>query len=85
MIIRNLFVATWVFLISTVAFSQNTVVDIISNSEDHDTLEIAITAAGLDDDLAGTGPFTVFAPPMQLLLPFPPAFWMRCLPIRTVT
>jgi uncharacterized surface protein with fasciclin (FAS1) repeats len=62
MIIRNLFVATWVFLISTVAFSQNTVVDIISNSEDHDTLEIAITAAGLDDDLAGTGPFTVFAP-----------------------
>jgi len=39
-----------------------TVVDIISNSPDHTTLKAAITAAGLADDLSGTGPFTVFAP-----------------------
>ena len=32
------------------------------NSEDHDTLEAAVLAAGLDDDLSGAGPFTVFAP-----------------------
>jgi len=39
-----------------------TVVDIIVNSEDHNTLEIAVLAAGLDDDLSAEGPFTVFAP-----------------------
>ena len=39
-----------------------TVVEVIANSDDHTTLESAIIAAGLDDDLAGTGPFTVFAP-----------------------
>jgi transforming growth factor-beta-induced protein len=39
-----------------------TVVDIIVNSADHTTLETAVIAAGLADDLSGTGPFTVFAP-----------------------
>ncbi|MGQ1784010.1 fasciclin domain-containing protein, partial [Saccharicrinis sp. GN24d3] len=39
-----------------------TVVDIIVNSEDHNTLEAAVIAAELADDLAGEGPFTVFAP-----------------------
>ena len=39
-----------------------TVVDIIVNSPDHTTLEAAVIAAGLADDLSGTGPFTVFAP-----------------------
>jgi uncharacterized surface protein with fasciclin (FAS1) repeats len=39
-----------------------TVVDIIVNSEDHTTLEAAVIAAELADDLSGTGPFTVFAP-----------------------
>jgi uncharacterized surface protein with fasciclin (FAS1) repeats len=39
-----------------------TVVDIIVNSEAHDTLEAAVIAAMLDDDLSGEGPFTVFAP-----------------------
>ncbi|MBN2276036.1 MAG: fasciclin domain-containing protein, partial [Bacteroidales bacterium] len=42
--------------------SQTTVVDIVVNSHDHDTLEAAVIAAGLADDLAGEGPFTVFAP-----------------------
>ncbi len=42
--------------------SAQTVVDIIINSEAHDTLEAAVITAGLDDDLSGDGPFTVFAP-----------------------
>ena len=40
----------------------NTVVDIVVNSPDHNTLEAAVIAAGLADDLSGAGPFTVFAP-----------------------
>ena len=39
-----------------------TVVDIIVNSPDHTTLEAAVIAAELADDLSGAGPFTVFAP-----------------------
>ena len=42
--------------------NTNTVVDIIVNSPDHTTLETAVIAAGLADDLSGDGPFTVFAP-----------------------
>ena len=45
-----------------VAQSQTTVVDIIVNSNDHNTLEAAVIAAGLADDLSTAGPFTVFAP-----------------------
>ena len=37
-------------------------VDIIVNSEAHDTLEAAVIAAGLVNTLSGDGPFTVFAP-----------------------
>jgi uncharacterized surface protein with fasciclin (FAS1) repeats len=40
----------------------NTVVDVIVNSDVHTTLEAAVIAAELDDDLSGDGPFTVFAP-----------------------
>ncbi|WP_462319195.1 fasciclin domain-containing protein [Marinilabilia sp.] len=49
------------FLVSFQVKAQ-TVVDIIVNSEDHTTLETAVVEAGLDDDLSGEGPFTVFAP-----------------------
>ncbi|MEZ4799233.1 MAG: fasciclin domain-containing protein [Flavobacteriales bacterium] len=42
--------------------TSNTVFDIIQNSADHNTLETAIVAAGLDADLSTAGPFTVFAP-----------------------
>jgi len=42
--------------------TSNTVVDIIVNSPDHNTLEAAVVAAGLVDALNGEGPFTVFAP-----------------------
>jgi transforming growth factor-beta-induced protein len=43
-------------------FPTNTVVDIIINSENHNTLEAAVIAAGLAETLSGDGPFTVFAP-----------------------
>jgi len=42
--------------------SNGTVVDIIVNSLEHNTLETAVIAAGLAGTLSGTGPFTVFAP-----------------------
>lgn len=38
------------------------VMDIIADSEDHTTLETAVLAAGLDIELEGPGPYTVFAP-----------------------
>jgi uncharacterized surface protein with fasciclin (FAS1) repeats len=53
--------ATLLCLLSFNAFSQ-TVFDIIENSPEHNTLEAAIVAAGLDETLASEGPFTVFAP-----------------------
>jgi len=49
-------------VLSLVSFAQISVVDVIVNSPDHDTLEAAVIYAGLDDDLSGPGPFTVFAP-----------------------
>ena len=39
-----------------------TVVDIIFDSEDHDTLAVALLAAGFDGPLEDPGPFTIFAP-----------------------
>lgn len=47
---------------SSMATAQTTVVDIIVGSENHNTLEAAVVAAELADDLSGDGPFTVFAP-----------------------
>jgi len=49
-------------VLSICSFAQNTVVDIIVNSAEHNTLEAAVIAAELADDLSGPGPFTVFAP-----------------------
>ena len=42
--------------------ATNSVYDIVSNSNDHTTLETAINACGLDGTLSGPGPFTLFAP-----------------------
>ena len=42
--------------------AQTTVVDIVVGSDDHNTLEAAVVAAELADDLSGDGPFTLFAP-----------------------
>lgn len=38
------------------------IVELASGNADLETLTAAVTAAGLDSDLSGTGPFTVFAP-----------------------
>lgn len=56
------FISIIMLAISNGIFAQSTVVDIVVNSEDHNTLEAAVIAAGLADDLSGEGPFTVFAP-----------------------
>lgn len=44
------------------AVAGNTIVDIAAGNPDFSMLVGALQAAGLDDDLAGEGPFTVFAP-----------------------
>ncbi|MBN1117168.1 MAG: fasciclin domain-containing protein, partial [Bacteroidales bacterium] len=49
------------FLGVQTTFAAN-VVEIVVNSNDHDTLEAAVIAAELNDDLSATGPFTLFAP-----------------------
>jgi len=51
---------------------SQSVVDIIVNSPDHDTLEAALIAAELNDDLSGPGPFTVFAPTDEAFRMLPP-------------
>jgi uncharacterized surface protein with fasciclin (FAS1) repeats len=51
-----------VHVIDAVLVPTTTVFDIIAASPVHNTLEAAIIAAELDDDLSGEGPFTVFAP-----------------------
>ena len=49
-------------VLSICSFAQYTVVNVIVNSPEHNTLETAVIAAELADDLSGPGPFTVFAP-----------------------
>lgn len=61
LITKSLFAMMLVFFTST-AFAQSTVVDIVVGSDDHNTLEAAVIAAELADDLSGKGPFAVFAP-----------------------
>ena len=56
------------FMSSLSLLQSQTVVDIIVNSPDHNTLEAAVIAAGLADALSGDGPFTVFAPTDACLL-----------------
>ena len=51
-----------IFLLFSVFSSAQSVVDIVVNSENHNTLEAAVIAAGLDATLSGDGPFTLFAP-----------------------
>jgi transforming growth factor-beta-induced protein len=41
---------------------EDTIVDIVVGDDRFDTLEAAVIAAELNDDLSGAGPFTVFAP-----------------------
>ncbi|MCG8328452.1 MAG: fasciclin domain-containing protein [Chitinophagales bacterium] len=59
---RKAFYTFVLSLLMAMTLSSQTVVDIIVNSNDHNTLEAAVIAAELADDLSGEGPFTVFAP-----------------------
>ncbi len=56
-----LLIFTSLFMAGNVSKADN-ILDIISNSADHTTLEAAVVAAGLVETLQGEGPFTVFAP-----------------------
>jgi uncharacterized surface protein with fasciclin (FAS1) repeats len=53
---------TLTLMVMTIGVTAQTVVDIVVNSEDHNTLETAVIAADLAGTLSGPGPFTVFAP-----------------------
>ena len=56
----TLIAAAMTFMVS--GWSQNTVVDIVVNSDDHTLLELAVLEADLAGTLSGPGPFTLFAP-----------------------
>ena len=56
----TLIAAAMTFMAS--GWSQNTVVDIVVNSDDHTLLELAVLEADLAGTLSGPGPFTLFAP-----------------------
>jgi len=61
-VMRVSFTAMIMVIFSITALAQSTVVDIVANSADHTTLEAAVIAAELADDLSKEGPFTLFAP-----------------------
>jgi uncharacterized surface protein with fasciclin (FAS1) repeats len=48
--------------VSDPSLCDNTIYDIVSNSNDHTILKAAIDACALDGVLSGAGPFTLFAP-----------------------
>jgi transforming growth factor-beta-induced protein len=51
-----------IHVLDAVLLPPGNIVEIAAASADFETLVTAVTAAGLADDLAGAGPFTVFAP-----------------------
>lgn len=55
-------IALMMVLFVNASQAQTTVVDIVVGSDNHTTLEAAVIAAELADDLQGAGPFTLFAP-----------------------
>jgi uncharacterized surface protein with fasciclin (FAS1) repeats len=61
-----------VHVIDAVLIPAITVYDVIVNSADHNILEAAINAAGLDEVLSTGGPFTVFAPTDAAFAALPP-------------
>lgn len=62
---RRLILILMLMLLATVpAIAQDTgtIVDVAADNPDFSTLVTALQTAGLDDELSGEGPFTVFAP-----------------------
>ncbi len=58
--------------------SVHNIVDTAMANGAFKTLVSAVTAAGLQSTLTGTGPFTVFAPSMRLSPSCLPAQWKGC-------
>ena len=54
------------------AKAQPTIVEVAAGNDDFSTLVAALQAAGLDDVLAGDGPYTVFAPTNEAFAALPP-------------
>jgi uncharacterized surface protein with fasciclin (FAS1) repeats len=59
---KKLFNSLLILMLCVVTAQSQTITDIVVASPDHNTLEAAVIAAELADDLSGAGPFTVFAP-----------------------
>lgn len=59
---RLFYIATMVITIFGFSAKATKVVDIIAGSDNHTILETAIIESNLEDDLRGSGPFTIFAP-----------------------
>ena len=59
---KTTFIALMMVLFVNTTMGQRNVLDIVVGSDDHTTLEAAVIAAELADDLQGKGPFTLFAP-----------------------
>ena len=55
--------------------AQTTVVDVLVDSPEHNTLETLVIYAGLADVLTGDGPFTVFAPTDAAFVLLPPGLF----------
>lgn len=58
---------------TTTAIGPNTIPGLAEKNADLSTLVTALQAAGLVDTLAGSGPFTVFAPTNEAFAALPPA------------
>ena len=59
---KSFFLPALFSLLFSFTLTAQTVVDIVVNSENHNTLETAVLAADLAGTLSSDGPFTVFAP-----------------------
>lgn len=59
---KTFFLTSALLITCSILLQAQTVLDVVVNSPDHTTLEAAVIAAELNDDLASAGPFTVFAP-----------------------
>ncbi|MDX1735360.1 MAG: fasciclin domain-containing protein [Halioglobus sp.] len=55
----------------TAAKAKPTIVEVAAGNEDFSTLVAALQAAGLDEVLAGEGPYTVFAPTNEAFAALP--------------
>lgn len=65
------------------AANAKSVTGIVVEDSRFGTLETAVKAAGLAESLAGSGPFTVWAPTDQAFAALPACTWTPCCPSPT--